>query len=131
MSKLSGDVRSTRRSTLVFVCESAALSLSVFVILFCGLSLTVSFKPAGDEWLGSGDESGFRSMADHVIDEYFCHFDPADVKEGDIIFVNTFLLSVAPARSWLLRGGVLGSDFEERLTGQRHVRAQRQLRRER
>jgi len=38
------------------------------------------------------DASTFRDMADHVLDEYFCHFDPADVHDGDVVFVNTFLL---------------------------------------
>lgn len=38
------------------------------------------------------DTSTFRGMAKHVIDEYFCHFDPRDVRNGDIVFVNTFLL---------------------------------------
>ena len=38
------------------------------------------------------DASTFRGMAHHVIDEYFCHFDPADVRDGEIVFVNTFLL---------------------------------------
>ena len=31
-------------------------------------------------------------MADHIYDEYFCHFDPLSVKDGDIVYVNTFLL---------------------------------------
>ena len=40
------------------------------------------------------DTSTFRGLAAHVVDEYFCHFDPADVRDGDIVYVNTFLLCV-------------------------------------
>ena len=38
------------------------------------------------------DASTFRGMAAHVVDEYFCHFEPARVREGEIVFVNAFLL---------------------------------------
>lgn len=34
----------------------------------------------------------FRDMAHHVFDEFYCHFDPDAVREGEIVFVNTFLL---------------------------------------
>jgi hypothetical protein len=37
-----------------------------------------------------------RGLATHVMDEYFCHLDPASVREGDVIFVNTFLLCEYP-----------------------------------
>lgn len=30
------------------------------------------------------------------MDEYFCHLDPASVREGDIVFVNSFLLCECP-----------------------------------
>jgi hypothetical protein len=33
------------------------------------------------------------------MDEYFCHLDPASVREGDIVFVNSFLLCECP-RLW-------------------------------
>ena len=42
-------------------------------------------------------------MADHVFDEYFCHVDPKDVKPGDLIYVNTFLLCVLKHNAFLQR----------------------------
>jgi hypothetical protein len=38
----------------------------------------------------------YRGLATHIMDEYFCHLDPASVREGDIVFVNSFLLCERP-----------------------------------
>jgi len=46
-------------------------------------------------WVDNGvfvSPSTFRDMADHIFDEFFCHFDPASVRHGEIVYVNTFLL---------------------------------------
>lgn len=46
-------------------------------------------------WVDNGQyvsSATFRGMADHIYDEFFCHFDPLAVRDGDVVFVNTFLL---------------------------------------
>ena len=41
-------------------------------------------------------QHAYRGLATHIMDEYFCHLDPASVREGDIVFVNSFLLCECP-----------------------------------
>ena len=41
-------------------------------------------------------QHAYRGLATHIMDEYFCHLDPASVREGDIVFVNSFLFCECP-----------------------------------
>mmetsp|Transcript_28302 Transcript_28302/g.71728 ORF Transcript_28302/g.71728 Transcript_28302/m.71728 type:complete len:327 (-) Transcript_28302:50-1030(-) len=46
-------------------------------------------------WVDNGafvSSSTFRDLAAHVHDEFYCHLSPPDVLDGDLVFVNTFLL---------------------------------------
>lgn len=91
-------------------CDEAARALRTFLRLHreqgplhrrdvrCRRAPTMDMQsPVGKVrvWIDNGDfvsPETFRSAADHVLDEFFCHFDPAAVQRGDKVFVNTFLL---------------------------------------